>query len=130
MTRVRRPAPSPVDGAGRALPALPIQQTEAQWTTWVIQVAKLYGWCVHHSRPAPRQSGGYSTPIQGDRGLPDLVLARDGVIILAELKAARGRLTCEQRVWLEHIGPAGRVWRPCDRDAVVEELRRTFVRSP
>jgi hypothetical protein len=126
--RLRRPVSSG-DGTGRRLPALPIELTEAQWTTWVIKVAKLYGWKVHHSRPAPRQSGGYSTPIQGDKGLPDLVLARDGDVIFAELKTNAGRLTRDQKEWLQHFGERGHVWRPRDRDAVVARLFRRWKSS-
>jgi hypothetical protein len=39
-------------------------------------------------------------------------LARDGEIILAELKTGKGTLTREQKVWLQHIGDRGYVWRP------------------
>jgi hypothetical protein len=54
-------------------------------------------------------------------GFPDLVLVRPPVIIIAELKSARGRLSSSQRAWLERFQQCsvpGRVetyiWRPGD----------------
>lgn len=97
--------------------------TESQFQRLVIQYAHLRGWLVHHARPALRQSGGWSTPIQGDRGFPDLVLARDGIVLFAELKSAKGRLTVEQKAWLESVGDMGVVWRPADWPQVEARLR-------
>lgn len=96
--------------------------SEADWQRRVIAAARLHHWRVAHFRPARRLSGGYSTPITGDAGFPDLVLARGGKVILAELKTARGRPTREQREWLDELGFHGRLWKPGDWDAVLEEL--------
>ena len=35
--------------------------------------------------------------MQGDTGFPDLVIARDGQVIFAELKSAKGRLVAQTR---------------------------------
>lgn len=92
--------------------------TEAQLQEKVIALAKAKGWLVMHSRPA-RTEKGWRTPIAGDAGFPDLVLARDGRVLFAELKSESGRLTRQQREWLDALG-AGQyaksvhVWRPSD----------------
>lgn len=101
------------------LPAL----TEAQFQTRVIDTAYLYRWLVWHGRPALTQSGRWATPMQGDRGFPDLVLARAGVVILAELKADKGRLGPGQPGWLAALGAHARLWRPRDWPAIERELR-------
>lgn len=80
------------------------RETEAQFVTRIIELAHYYGWLVHHCRPAFVRSGKFVTPIQGDKGFPDLVLARDGVVLMRECKArdARGRmgkLKPEQITW-------------------------------
>lgn len=77
---------------------------------------------VHH-RPA-RTDKGWRTATQGDKGVPDLILARKGVVILAELKSMSGRLSAEQVQWAEAIGPfIHRVWRPSDLPQILEELK-------
>ena len=55
--------------------------TESEFQRQVIQLAKLRGWLVHHTRPARIKVQGvetYRTPIAGHAGFPDLVLARRG----------------------------------------------------
>lgn len=74
-----------------------------------------------HFRPA-RTAAGWRTPLSGDRGVPDLLLARRGRLILAELKSERGRLGSGQREWLDALGEHGRLWRPADWDAIQELL--------
>lgn len=96
--------------------------SEDQFKGRVIDAAKLHGWMVHHSRPVRVRPGKVITPIQGHAGLPDLVLARDGVVLLAELKTDKGYATPEQKRWLAHAGPSARLWRPKDWDTVLAEL--------
>lgn len=100
---------------------------EDEWTSRVIETARLHSWRVAHFRPA-RTAKGWRTPVQGDIGLPDLILARDGVVLLAELKQDRGTVRPDQRLWLAALGRHGRLWRPRDWDDVLATLsapRRT-----
>lgn len=97
--------------------------TEQDFQAAVVDVARMYGWRVHHSRPAMRADGSWRTPIQGDPGWPDLALAKGGTLILAELKSERGALSAGQREWIAAI-PAIRVWRPSDMPEIVALLSR------
>jgi hypothetical protein len=93
------------------------QVSESPFQTDVIALAKLRGWLVQHSRTAINKSGKYATPIQGHKGFPDLVLARDGAVIFAELKKVGAYPSADQRRWLETLRSAGLavyVWRPTD----------------
>jgi len=65
-----------------------MSMTEREFQQAVVQLARLMGWRVHHTRPALTQRGRWLTPIQGDAGFPDLVLCRPPRLILAELKRA------------------------------------------
>lgn len=105
--------------AGRQ--ALDLAELEEDFTDWVVAAAMRLGWMVCHVRPA-RTAHGYRTPVQGHKGLPDVVLARAGVVVLAELKSETGRLSPDQRRWLAALGGYGTVWRPRDRDAVLTVL--------
>lgn len=102
--------------------------SEADFQKVVIEYAQLRGWLVHHARPAQRQSGRWSTPIAGDRGFPDLVLARKGVVIFAELKSQKGHLTSGQAHWQLALTNPGQmwhryfVWRPSDWSDIEAEL--------
>lgn len=95
----------------------------------VIDYARLNGWKVTHFRPVKLPSGRWATPLQGDAGLPDLVLARDGVVLLAELKSDTGTPTPEQVEWLAAAGGHGRLWAPADWQDIVSELSRRATRS-
>lgn len=95
----------------------------------VIDYARLNAWKVTHFRPVKLPSGKWATPLQGDAGLPDLVLARDGVVLLAELKSDVGKPTPEQVQWLAAAGPHGRLWAPADWSVVVAELSRRATAS-
>ncbi|MGW4525156.1 VRR-NUC domain-containing protein [Amycolatopsis sp. NPDC004378] len=90
----------------------------------VLQTARLYGWRAAHFRPA-QTAKGWRTPMSGDPGFPDLVLARDGVVLFAELKSRRGRTTPDQDLWLDQLGDHSVLWRPADWPAIQNELRRT-----
>lgn len=98
--------------------------TEAEFQRRVIDTAVLHGWRVHHSRPA-RTGRGWRTPIEGHPGVPDLVLARGGTVLLAELKSDRGRISIDQGAWLDALGNHGRLWRPRDWPGILAELKET-----
>lgn len=95
--------------------------TEAEFLTRVVETARVHGWLAHHARPA-RTARGYRTAIQGDRGAPDLLLAREGVVLLVELKTDTGRLGPGQREWLDACGEHALLWRPKDWDDVLATL--------
>lgn len=96
--------------------------TEAQFTQRVIDTAKLFGWLVCHFRPA-RTERGWRTPIQGDSGFPDLVLARRGTVITPELKVNGRKPRSDQVSWGVALGECYRLWYPEDWPAILEELR-------
>ena len=97
--------------------------TEAQFQRQrVIDTAKLHGWLVWHARSA-WTTRGYRTPIVGDKGAPDLLLARAGTVLLVELKTDNGRTTPAQRHWLHALGPYARLWRPRDWPHILTELK-------
>jgi hypothetical protein len=95
--------------------------TEAQFQERVCDLARMTGWHVTHFRSV-YTGGRWRTPLTGHPGFPDLVLARSGALIVAELKTDTGRLTPEQRSWLASLGPHARVWRPRDWPAIAAEL--------
>lgn len=94
----------------------------------VIDLARLMGWRVAHFRPALRQSGKWSTPVQADgAGFPDLVLVRPPRIIFAELKVARRKPTPQQQAWLQDLAECPvevYLWRPSDWEVIVDTLKR------
>ena len=96
----------------------------------VIELAQTLGWVVHHDRPA-RQGEGWVTPIQGNPGFPDLVLAKGGRVIFAELKSEKGKVTDNQEAWLTAIQPdplvepTAFVWRPSDLEQIQKVLGGT-----
>ncbi|MEI2617443.1 MAG: hypothetical protein V9F06_07400 [Thermomicrobiales bacterium] len=96
--------------------------SEAELMANVIARASHAGWHVMHIndrlyRLAAKEGRGDA--MIGGRGFPDLVLARAGLVIFAELKATIGRLAPEQSEWLAALDPgicSSRhrvvVWRP------------------
>lgn len=89
--------------------------TEAAWRREVIEFARRHGWLVSYIPNSVR--------VVGDRGVPDLVLARAGVVLLIELKRDGARATANQLRWLKQIGAGGRLWSPADR----AEMERTLA---
>jgi hypothetical protein len=66
--------------------------------------------------------------MQGDKGFPDLVLAKQRRVIFAELKSATGKLSQDQEDWMTELeSPVGGshetyVWRPDDIDEIGKVL--------
>lgn len=98
----------------------------------VIDLARNTGWLVAHFRPAKTERG-WRTAVSGDgKGYPDLTLLRGGEQLVAELKSDTGRLSPEQRVWLEAFERAGveaHVWRPRDWADIEARLKQPRVPS-
>lgn len=94
---------------------------ESDFQTRVIDAAILYGWRVAHIRPA-RTAKGWRTPYIGHIGLPDLIMARGGRVIVAELKSDTGKPTLDQRAWIDAAGTCGYLWRPRDWEQVLRVL--------
>jgi hypothetical protein len=92
--------------------ARPLHLSEAQLQAATIDLAHAYGWLVAHFRPA-QTAKGWRTAVAADgRGFPDLVLAKQGRVLFAELKASVGLLTDAQRKWLDELGPDAYLWTP------------------
>ncbi len=106
----------------------PFRLSESAFQNKVIDLARLHGWKIHHTRPAQTRNGRWITPITGDAGLPDLILAhpRRGVIF-AELKTEIGRLSPGQKAWVATLHDAGAevyIWRPSMIDDIIRTLNR------
>lgn len=82
--------------------------SERAFQAAVVAFAQLHNWRVYHTFDSRRS----------DPGFPDLLLVRNGVVVIAELKAQKGRCTPAQVEWLEAFDAAKhklvRVWRPSD----------------
>jgi hypothetical protein len=66
----------------------------------VIQLAKMNGFRVHHSRNVQLADGRWMTAIAGDAGFVDLVLAHpERGVIFIELKSEVGKLSPGQIAW-------------------------------
>jgi hypothetical protein len=89
----------------------------------VRQLADTFGWLSYHTHNSRHSAAGF----------PDWVLVRGPETIFAELKGSRGRLSPEQRIWLDALDAAGHevyVWRPKDVDFVVARLGRRKLTAP
>lgn len=104
-----------MNGTARALPPA---ISEAAFQARIMDAARRLGWLVHHS-PRSTVRGRTMTAVVGYPGLPDLILARHGVLILAELKVGRNKPSPQQLEWLAMLGPFGRLWRPEDWDTEI-----------
>jgi hypothetical protein len=97
--------------------------SEAEFTRTVLDTARQYGWKRVHIRPGLTADGKWRTAYQGDTGLPDLILARNGRVLLVELKTSIGKATAAQASWLQAAGSNGRLWRPQHWDLILAELQ-------
>jgi len=107
--------------------------TERELTKAIVAFARERGWLVAHfeTSRAMREGGGFLTAQRGDKGFPDLVMARASRLVFAELKTARGRVDFNQATWLNRLESVGGVvggvecyvWRPAHwPDDVAEVL--------
>lgn len=105
---------------------------ESEFQTQLVQAAQLFKWRVMHTRTvAVTGRNGrrrYMTPIQGDAGFVDLVLAhRLKGVIFAELKSdtAPKKLPEAQQVWRDNLEPHVNyfLWRPADWGGITKILK-------
>lgn len=98
---------------------------EKEFQESIIALARHGGWRVHHTRTVRIQNGGWTSP-GIDKGFPDLVLVhKKKGVIFAELKTSKGKLSVEQREWVDDIVAAGGeayVWRPEQMTMIAERL--------
>jgi hypothetical protein len=80
---------------------------EADFQAWVVDVAKRFGWKVWHV-PAPMRATKAGTWVGAREaaGLPDLIMLHDDPprLIFAEVKGTGGKLSDEQREFLQAAG--------------------------
>ena len=83
-------------------------QNEKEFMEAVIDLAKQCGWLVFHPYDNRRSEPGF----------PDLTLVRDKMLIMAELKTERGKVSQPQQEWgdalSQVLGVEYRLWRPSD----------------
>jgi len=100
---------------------------EADFQKQVVELAHLFGWKVHHTRPAILPGGKWAT--HGiDPGFPDLVMAHPAHgVIIAELKSQKGRISEAQLEWAIALRKSVKVrlWRPSDLADIIQLLKGT-----
>lgn len=99
---------------------------ESQFARQIEYLLELGGWRWCHYEPAVRQSGGWATPLRGDKGEPDYRAVRDGRLIFVEIKGDGGRLSAFQKAWIADLLAAGIetfVWYPKDLEIAKQVLR-------
>lgn len=80
--------------------------SEVAFQAQVAGLAAFYGWRLYHppdNRPTTTR-GGRAARQRVEPGFPDLTMIRGPELIVAELKAERGRLGPGQQEWLEAFG--------------------------
>ena len=106
---------------------MPTRATEDHCEDTIIEAAGRGGWRVHAERAA-RTAAGHRTPVKGDPGWPDLVLAHDrrGAFLVVELKRHPNTVEPAQHRWLDTLDAAGVMalvwWVPEQLDDIVEYL--------
>lgn len=108
------------------MPANPYEISEDVFKGQIMNLARVRGWRRAHFRPGMMRSGRWVTPMEGEKGFPDLVLVRGPELWLPELKTNRGRTTPDQDIWLEMLGQVTvvrtGVWRPSMWDEIASWL--------
>lgn len=97
--------------------------TEDQFQQRIMDAAMTLGWRIVHIRPMWDKAGKRMvTPYAGHKGLPDLILARRGTVLLIEVKKESGRSTLDQEAWLLAAGHNGYLARPSDWPQLLKVL--------
>ena len=118
--------------------------SETQFEKAVVDVAHMFGWKVASFRNSMSAAGSHLTAVKYDgKGYVDLSMFHPcGEIVLAEIKAEKGRLSPAQKQWGEtltecsnvndisgppikddfYLGMRYVVWRPSDGDDIISYL--------
>ena len=101
----------------------PPRESEKDFQKWVTDNATLLGWKWAHFRDSRRQiaPGQFVGDVQA-AGFPDLVLVKDQLIYMVEIKKQSGKLTSAQEEWQAVLAPTPvihEVWRPSDRERIL-----------
>ncbi len=99
--------------------------TEAELQETVREIAKTTGWLYYHTYRSRRSPAGF----------PDVVLVRPPRVVFAELKSDTGKVTKEQRMWLDELlkcvgAVETYVWRPADVDVIASILSPRYEEDP
>lgn len=115
--RVRPAGRSAAAPSSVFVPAPPLDCREDELQAAAVALAKANGWLVYHTHDSRRSAAGF----------PDLVLLRGGRLMFVELKAAKGKLSDDQKTWLAALegvaGVAVYCWRAADWPEVVAALQ-------
>lgn len=92
-------------------------------------IAYLPGVLVYHALPGRvGEDGRWVTPMAGDKGFLDLVIAGPNGLLFRELKTEKGKVTEGQQKWLWTLRESGHdagIWRPSDwPEPIITEIRR------
>ena len=95
--------------------------SEKEFMKLITDYAREHNWKFHHCNDMSRCSGDLDGRYSG-RGFADLVMARNGEIIVAELKSENGSISKAQMEWIREY-PATEIWRPSMAGYIMERLR-------
>ena len=92
--------------------------SESAFMAQVIDLLNAHGWLVYHTYDSRRSPAGF----------PDLIAVRGGSLLAWELKMPSGRVTVEQRAWLQELDKvpgvmAAVVWFDDDLSALLDVIR-------
>ncbi len=91
--------------------------TEKEFSQTVVELALRFGWKVYRTWNSQHSPAGY----------PDLTMVREDILLFAELKSEKGKVTPAQWDWLLTLAKSGKceahLWKPEHWDEIVETLR-------
>lgn len=101
--------------------------TEREFQKIVLDLFFRYGWKTAHFDASVRVVGKERRFVgdKGSAGFPDIVAARDTRVIFAELKSENGRVSGNQREWLDLLRLAGMevyLWYPSDLVSIAKTI--------
>ena len=88
--------------------------TEKKFQNDLMERIETFNWLIFHCRD--------SRHADGDKGFPDLVIAKRGQILFVELKIAGGRLSPDQVEWKANLGKNWRLVTPVNVEEFMKEV--------